>query len=160
MGYSKRQFVTAAFEEIGLASYVFDLQPQDLETALRRLDSMMAQWNALGIRLGYPLPGSPEFSDIDAESGVPDSANEAIICSLAVRIAPGFGKSLNAMTAVTAKHGYNTLLSRAAVPPPQQFPSTLPAGAGWKTWRDYDTPFVNPPVDPVTVGGDGVLTLE
>ena len=160
MTYSKRQFVTAAFEEIGLASYVFDLQPQDLETALRRLDAMMAEWNGKGIRLGYPLPGSPEFSDIDAESGVPDSANEAIICNLAMRIAPGFGKSLNQQTAVTARAGYNTLLSRAAMPPQQQFPSSLPSGAGWKAWRDYGNPFVRPPVDRVAVGGDGDLTLE
>jgi hypothetical protein len=85
VGYSKRQFVEAAFAEIGLASYVFDLQPQDLEQALRRLDAMMAEWNAKGIRLGYPLPGSPQDSDINAESEVPDSANEAIICNLGIR---------------------------------------------------------------------------
>jgi len=66
MGYSKRQFVEAAFEEVGLAAYVFDLQPQQLESALRRLDAMMAEWNAKGIRLGYPLPGSPQNSDINA----------------------------------------------------------------------------------------------
>lgn len=156
MGYSKRQFITAAFEEIGLASYVFDLQPQDLETALRRLDAMLAQWNAKGIRLGYPLPGSPQFSDIDAQSEVPDSANEAIICNLAMRLAPGFGKSLNALTASTAKMGYNTLLSRAAMPMPQQFPRTLPAGAGQKPWR-WDDPYMQPPLDPVTAGPDGPI---
>ena len=160
MGYSKRQFVTGAFEEIGLASYVFDLQPQDLETALRRLDAMMAEWNAKGIRLGYPLPGSPESSDLDAESGVPDSANEAIITNLAMRLAPGFGKTLNALTASTAKQGYNTLLSRAAMPAQMQFPASLPSGAGWKSWRDYGDPFVRPPVDRVAVGGDGDLILE
>jgi hypothetical protein len=160
MSYSKRQFVTAAFEEIGLASYVFDLQPQDLESALRRLDAMMAEWNAKGIRLAYPLPGSPEASDIDAESAVPDSANEAIITNLASRLAPSYGKTLNPMTAITAKNGYNTLLSRAAVPPERQFPSTLPAGAGWKPWRDYNDPYVRPPVDPVQVGPDGPLEFN
>lgn len=156
MGYSKRQFVTAAFEEIGLASYVFDLQPQDLETALRRLDAMIAEWNAKGIRLGYPLPGSPQFSDIDAQSEVPDSANEAIITNLAMRLAPGFGKTLNALTASTAKQGYNTLLSRAALPMVQQFPRTLPAGAGQKPWR-WDDPYMPQPIDPVTAGPDGPI---
>lgn len=156
MGYSKRQFVTAAFEEIGLASYVFDLQPQDLETALRRLDAMIAEWNAKGIRLGYPLPGSPQFSDIDAQSEVPDSANEAIITNLAMRLAPGFGKTLNALTASTAKQGYNTLLSRAAMPMVQQFPRTLPAGAGQKPWR-WDDPYMPQPIDPVTAGPDGPI---
>ena len=156
MGYSKRQFVTAAFEEIGLASYVFDLQPQDLETALRRLDAMIAEWHAKSIRLGYPIPGSPQFSDINAPSEVPDSANEAIICNLAMRLAPGFGKTLNALTASTAKMGYNTLLSRATMPMEQQFPRTLPAGAGQKPWR-WDDPFMQPPIDPVLAGPDGPI---
>jgi hypothetical protein len=87
MGYTKRQFVTSAFEEIGLADYVFDLQPEQLEAALRRLDSMMAEWNAAGIRLGYAMPSSPQDSDLDTETNVPDSAWEAIITNLAIRIA-------------------------------------------------------------------------
>lgn len=160
MGYSKRQFVTAAFEEIGLASYVFDLQPQDLETALRRLDAMMAEWNAKGIRLGYPLPSSPQFSDIDAPSEVPDSAYEAIITNLGIRLAPGFGKQLNPATLVTAKQGYNTLLSRAAIPTVQQLPSTMPAGAGWKPWRIWDDPFIRPPIDPIQSGPDGPIEFN
>jgi hypothetical protein len=157
MGYSKRQFVAAAFEEIGLASYAFDLQPQQFESALRRLDAMMASWNALGIRLGYPLPSSPQFSDIDAESEVPDSANEAIITNLAIKLAPGYGKQVMPETKATAKETYNTLLSRAAVPMEQQLPSTMPSGAGNKPWRVYDDPFLRPPVDPVLAGQDGPI---
>ena len=101
MGYSKRQFVEAAFEEVGLAAYAFDIQPQQLESALRRLDAMMA-----------------------------------------------------------AKQAYNTLLSRAAMPVEQQFPGTLPAGAGNKPWRIYDDPFLPAPVDPITVGTDGPLAFN
>lgn len=160
MGYSKRQFVTAAFEEMGLAAYVFDMQPEDEQTALRRLDAMMAEWNAKGIRLGYPLPGSPEDAELTEPSQVPDSANEAIITNLALRLTPVYGKQPNAMTLATAKAGYNTLLSRAAMPGEQQLPGTMPAGAGWKTWRWGRGPFVDAPTDPVAVGGDGKLTLE
>jgi hypothetical protein len=160
MGYSKRQFVAAAFEEIGLASYAFDLQPQQFESALRRLDAMMASWNALGIRLGYPLPSSPQFSDLDAESEVPDSANEAIITNLAVKIAPSYGKQVMPDTKATAKETYNTLLSRAAVPMEQQLPSTMPSGAGNKPWRVYDDPFLRPPVDPVLAGQDGPIQFN
>ncbi len=157
MGYSKRQFVTAAFEEIGLASYVFDLQPQDLESALRRLDAMMADWNGKGIRLAYPIPGSPQDSDINAASEVPDSANEAIITNLAMRLAPSYGKQVMPMTMATGKSAYNTLLSRATLPPQQQLPGSMPSGAGNKPWRVYDDPFLRPPVDPVLSGQDGVL---
>jgi hypothetical protein len=159
MGWTKRQFVTQAFEEIGLASYVFDLTPEQLDSALRRLDTMIASWNALGIRLGYPLPLSPQDTDLDTETGVPDAANEAVICNLAVRIAPSFGKQVSPGTMATAKFGYDTLMARAAMPHEQQFPRTLPAGAGQKPWR-YDDPFMPAPTDPVQVGPDGPLEFN
>jgi hypothetical protein len=160
MGYTKRQFVTAALEEIGLASYVFDLQPEQLQSALRRLDALMADWNGKGIRLGYPLPSSPQDSDLDEESNVPDSANEAVILNLAIRLAPSYGKQVAIETKASAKQGYDVLLQRATVPPQQQLPGSLPSGAGNKPWRVYDGPFIRPPVDPVIVGPDGPLEFN
>jgi hypothetical protein len=155
MGYSKLQFVQAAFEEIGLASYVFDLQPQQIESALRRLDAMMADWNGKGIRLAYPIPSNPENSDINAETGVPDSANEAIITNLALRLAPSYGKQVVPQTQVVARNAYQTLLSRATTPAEQQMPGTMPAGAGNKPWRLYDDPFLRRPEEGVLAGQDG-----
>ncbi|CAB4137558.1 Tail accessory factor GP4 [uncultured Caudovirales phage] len=160
MGYSKRQFVAAAFEEIGLASYVFDLQPEQLQSAMRRIDAMMADWNGKGIRLGYPLPNSPQDSDLDEPTLVPDWANEAIITNGAVRLAPGYGKVVMPETKAVAKDSYNTLLQRATMPPEQQLPATMPAGAGNKPWRVYDNPFIRPPVDPVDAGPDGPLQFN
>jgi len=157
MGYTKQQFISAAFEEIGLASYVFDLQPEQLESALRRLDAMMADWNAKGIRLGYPLPSSPQDSTLSEETLVPDSAYEAIICSLAIRLAPSFGKQVMVETKTTAKQGYDILLQRATFPLEKQLPATTPAGAGNKPWRVYDNPYVRPPYFPVDAGPDGPL---
>jgi len=155
MGYSKRQFVTAAFEEIGLASYIFDLQPEQLQSALRRLDAMMAEWNGKGIRLGYPIPGSPQDSDLDEPSEVPDSANEAIYTNLAIKIAPSYGKGVMPETKATAKEAYNTLLSRATTPNEMQLPGTMPSGAGNKSWRNYDNPFLQKPDESVLAGQDG-----
>jgi len=157
MGYSKRQFVAAAFEEIGLASYVFDLQPEQLQSAMRRLDAMMADWNGKGIRLGYPLPGSPQDSDLDEPTLGPDSANQAVITNLAIRLAPSYGKQVMIETKAVAKDSYNTLLQRATMPSEQQLPSTMPAGAGRKPWRTYDNPFLRIPTDPVLAGPDGQI---
>jgi hypothetical protein len=156
MSYTKRQFIEAAHDEIGLASYTFDLQPQQLESALRRLDAMMAEWNARGLRLAYPLPSSPQNSDIDAETNVPDSANQAIICNLALLISSSYGKTPMPQTMMLAKKSYDTLLARAAMPSEQQFPETLPRGAGQKPWR-YNGPFMPRPVDPVLTGPEGKL---
>jgi hypothetical protein len=160
MSYTKRQFVVAAFEEVGLASYVFDIQPEGLQSALRRLDSMLAEWNAKGIRLGFPLPSNPQDSDLDEDTFVPDSANEAIITNLAIRIAPSYGKNVSPDTKVIAKQGYNTLLSRAAIPAQQQLPGTMPAGAGNKPLRSHDNPYLIRPVDPVLAGPDGPIRFN
>jgi hypothetical protein len=148
--------VTQAFDEIGLASYIFDIQPEQLQSALRRLDTMMATWNGKGIRLGYPLPSSPQDSDLDEETLVPDSANEAIYTNLAIRIAPSFGKAVAVEVKVAAKQAYDILLQRAAAPIQMQLPREMPAGAGNKPWR-IDDPFVAPPTDPVQTGPEGFL---
>jgi hypothetical protein len=152
MSWTKRQYVTAALEELGIASYVFDLDADQIEAAVRRLDSMMAEWNGRGIRIGYPLPDSPGSTDIDAEAGTPDSAHDAILTNLAIRLAPSYGKQVAVETKTTARHALNTLLARAAFPSEMQLPSSLPSGAGNKGQT-----FTPEPDEPITSGPDGTL---
>ena len=160
MGWTKRQFIEQAFDEIGYASYIYDLSPSELESQKRRLDSMIATWNGKGIRLGYPIPSEPDSNDIDSETTVPDSANEAIYTNLALRIAPSFGKFVSIETKQAAKMGYETLLSRATMPDPMQLPGTMPAGQGNKTWRDTLDPFLLEPNNEIAVGTDSLLELN
>ena len=127
MSYTKRQLIDAAMNEIGLASYAFDLLPEQRENALRRLDSMMAEWNTRGLRLGYPVSDNPDDSDIDANSNIPDAAWEAVITNLAIRVAPSYGKQINVATATTARHALNTILARASMPSEMKLPS-MPSG--------------------------------
>jgi len=141
MSWTKRQFVEMAFEEIGYATSVYDLEPEQLQAALRRLDAMLATWNGLLIKINYPLPSSPESSDLDTETGVPDKAAEAIYLELAIRLAPTVGKQAQNETKVAAKAAYNELAKNEAMPQEKQFPVELPAGAGNKPWR-YDDPFI------------------
>lgn len=160
MSLSKRQFVYAAFEEIGLAGYVFDLSPEQLQSALRRLDAMMAEWNGKGIRVGYPIPSSPESSDLDEPSEVPDSANEAIITNLGIRLAPMFGKTVSVDTKIVAKGAYNTVLARATFPPQMQMPGSMPAGAGHKPIIGAISTFLTPPVESLDAGPDSIITFD
>lgn len=161
MGWTKRQFVVQAFEEIGYAQYVFDLEPEQLQAAARRLDSMMATWNGRGLRLGYPMPSSPEDTDLDTETGVPDAANEAIYTNLALRIAPTVGKSPAMETKQAARSAYRQLLLKTAQPLEKQFPATMPRGQGNKPWRGgNEDPFYPDPNDPLTVGNDGPLEFD
>ena len=155
---TKRQLIEAAHAEIGLADYVFDLPPEQLQLALRQLDSMMADWNGMGLRLGYPLPGAVGGSDLDEESGVPDRAWQAIVTNLAIRIAPSFGKQVMPETRSAASSALTMLLGKV-LPPQMQF-GRIPAGAGNKPWRWRNDPFLNRPSDPVEAGPDGDLEYD
>lgn len=159
MGATKRQFVTSALEEIGLASYIFDMPPDALASVLSRLDSMMAQWNAKGLRLGYPIPSTPGTSDPDEETDVPDAAWEAITTNLALRVAPMFGRTPQPETKATAKFAYDTIMAKAAMPPQMQLPAAMPAGAGNKPWV-WDDAFLQPPGDPLQAGSDSFLEFD
>ena len=121
---------------------------------------MMAAWNALGIRLAYPLPSNPQDSDLDEQTNVPDSSIEAIYTNLAIKLAPSYGKQVMPDTKTTAKESYNTLLSIAAMPNQQQMPGTMPSGAGNKPWRVYDNPFLRQPTTNVQIGGDSQLEFN
>ena len=162
MSWTKREFIVAAFGEVGLASYVFDLTPEQEQDALSRLDAMMATWNAAGIRVGYPLPSSPSASNIGDLTNVPDAANETIYQNLAIRIAPGFGKTVSSDTKISAKAGYIAMLTHAmGLPPEMQMPGTMPAGAGNRRWRGIENgPFLDSPTDPLLSGQDGQIQFD
>lgn len=146
MSWTKRQFIETAFEQIGLASYVFDLQPEQLESALRTLDAMVASWNAKGVKIGYPLPSSPESSNLDTETGVPDACNEAIYLSLAIRLAPTMGKLVSRETKVAARAALKNLYSLSAIPDQMQV-TNLPSGQGHKASGRRENRFLSPPTE-------------
>lgn len=128
---TKRQFVTLAFEEIGY-SYVYDLQPEQLQSAMKRLDAMMATWNGNGVKLNYPIPANPDDSDLDEETGVPDFSNEAIFLNLALRLAPLYGKVSNPDMKQSANIAYNVMLNRM-VRPKERKMQGVPMGSGNKS---------------------------
>lgn len=157
MSWTKRALISEAFSELGLAGSEFDLSPEEQQTALRRLDSMIAAWEEDGIRLGYLLPTSPQDSDPDDDSGIPDTAAETVYLQLAIRLSPGYGKALNAVTRKTAVEGYARLLRRASVVPPMSRPS-MPAGAGNR--RYGRSPFLPPQIiRPAGFDQDGNYTF-
>lgn len=160
MAWTKRQFVEAAFEEIGLAAYVFDLQPEQMNMALRRLDAMLATWNTKGIRLGYPLPSTPGAGDLDEDSNVPDAANQAIILNLAIQLAPAFGKATSMDTKRNAKDAYRGLLMISTRPMEMQMPGSMPAGAGNKPWQGFDREYLEEPSDPLLAGDDSAIEFD
>lgn len=162
MSWTKRQLVEQAFDEIGLAAYVYDLQPEQLESALRSMDAMVAGWNTNGIRINYPLKDNPNNSDLDEDSGVPDFCIEAIYLGLACRLAPRYGKVVAIETKQYADMAYNNMANQLTeLPHERQLPRTMPRGQGTKPWRNFNNPFVYAPTtDDILAGGDGPIEFE
>lgn len=159
--WTKREFITQAFEEIGLAAYVFDLTVEQLNSALRRLDAMVGGWAANGVRINYPLPSSPSEADLDQACNVPDFAIEAIYTNLAVRLAPSLGKTVAPETKQVADMAYSNMANQVAIPTMErQLPMTMPRGQGTKPWRNFNNPFVNKPVDPILAGSDNQIDFN
>lgn len=132
MATTKREIVLDMFEMIGLASYEFDLQPEEMDSARKRLDRMMAAWGGLGINMGYTQPTDPNDSDLDEDSGLPDTAIAGVAANLALLVAPGKGKTLSVDVRLIAKQFYNGILAQFSKVPNMQLPDNLPVGAGNK----------------------------
>lgn len=143
MSYTKGQLVHAALEEIGIADYDFDVGPEQTESALRRLDAMMMQWNERGVLLSYPI-GDPGSTSLDEDSNIPASAWEAVITNLAIRVAQGYGKQVSMETKAIAKKSLSTLLIQASKPRTMRLRS-MPSGQGYKS---HDRRFIEPEADP------------
>lgn len=163
MGWTKRQIIEDAYGELALAGYVFDIQPEEMQAALRKLDTMMGTWSAQGVRLPYAFGATPDSSDLDQDSGLPLLAVGAVHLALAVQIAASKGKALAASTKSNAKQAYDALVSYLADAElgEQQLPNTLPLGAGTKPWRTINRPFMpTPDTAPIQIGADGGLDFS
>ena len=158
MGYTKRDFVLAALTEIGIASSSFQIMPDELTSAVNRLDAMMAEWDASGIHLGYPL-ATPTTTDVNAETSVYPYAVEAVTLNLAVRLAPQYGREVMPSTMASAKAAKSTVIMRMTAPPNMSMPVTMPLGNGAKPWLNTGNPFVAEEDEEITVAREGDLTF-
>lgn len=157
MGWTKQHFLERAYAKIGMAGYVFDLEAEQVDAAVSELDAMMAEWNALGIRVGWPGTSDPSSNNPAQQTGVQDYARTAIIYNLAIRLASDHGKTVSAETRSTAHRGYTALLTRAVRPLPVQQPATMIAGQGHRGYSHHAHVFLTPPSDPLAAGPDSQI---
>jgi len=106
----------------------------------------MAEWNASGVRISYPL-SDPDNSDISQATSVPDAAYEAIRSNLALKLAPQYGRQVMPATMKAASQALQTLRARFAVPPIAPYRPGTPLGAGNRPLMFGRGPFIqNAPV--------------
>ena len=135
-GYSKLDLVNAAFNEIGFANYIYDIDPEQLNRVMMQMDAMLMNWKAQGINVGYYQTYTPGQSDINSDSGLPSTAIEACYLGLAKRIAPSFGKALSPDTIKNFGDAWRAMLANIARDIPYHAPGHIVSGAGNRSWVD------------------------
>ena len=133
MAITKRQIVEAAYEEIAMAGWVYDLDPAELSFALRRLEMMMAMWaETYLVDIGYNVTTNPADARVTDEAGIVAGHMLALSMNLAVEIARAKGKRMNPATVAAAVDGLNRVLGTVPVLP-RAMPADLPLGAGYRS---------------------------
>lgn len=149
---TKAVLLDLMFEECGRAGYEFDRSPGEDASALRRLDALMAEWQAQGIALNYNFPATFGQSQPADAAGIPDSAVNTVAAWGAMRIAPGMGKSISPETRKAMSDGLAFLRAETATIPSMKLPTTTGMGIGkksWSVWYPFNTD--QWPTDPITL---------
>ena len=157
MSWKKDEIVKYALEEIGIPQN--EVQAQEIESGISRLNILLAGWNVDGIRLGAPLSSSPDVLDTNQDTELPDWAVRAAITNLALELAPSYGRQISPTTIVAAKKAKKILRNQAGYPVPDQvFNSHLPLGAGNATSGQGRT-FVGDAEETILAGNDSELEI-
>lgn len=125
----KRRILKQALTEIGIASYAFDVTAEEYQSALAVMDGMAAELFPTH-QTGYIFPADGVESDPDDEAGITESAFPMFYTNLALRLAPGYGKTVSAWTVKAAKDSLDRYQLNNLTIPERCLPGTMPVGQG------------------------------
>lgn len=147
MNFTKAGVVADAYSQMRISGITVNPTPQDVEVALNRLETMMAELSARHVCMNYEFEENPNPSTFH---GVDRRHHYMMATNLAVRLCPDFGKDVPAKLQSAATVSYETSSSIAAVETIREvpYPSRMPRGAGqrrFNRWRRF-FPSNRPPV--------------
>ena len=134
-GILKRDIIERAFTMLGMAGYVFGREPDEIAYALGELNSLMAEWEAEGIGLGYAY--TDELGSGEEASGIARADINGVVCGLTEAIAAAQGKTLppEAMKRITKS--IMSLRARYATIPKMPFAARTQSGLGNRGRRTF-----------------------
>lgn len=127
-GIPKIDIIQMAFEDCALAGFTFEQSPEEVASALRKLNVMMAEspWN----RLGYVQPDNGSQGEATDLSGLPADTVNAVSGYLAQRLAASIGKSFSTEAGAQMAKAYNLLFAQNHVIPKMRLAPDTPVGQG------------------------------
>jgi len=149
---TKRDLIDEAYELMGLGSYEFDLSPEQINLALRRLNQLCGEWDSIGVRIAFNSSG-----DLNDDSGISIESQYAVTSELSIRLMPTFGKMPSPALSISAKRAYLALLNASSQIDEYTYPSTMPFGRGNRRSTRDNQYFTE--TDPLQSGPDGELNF-
>lgn len=117
--------VKGALKHISVGTAESPLTPDEAQDGLSDLNDMLSAWEVGGLALGF-IP----VTDINSVAELPDGAIGAIKASLAMRLAPQYGKIVSPSLIELIRTSFNDVLVAYAPHINVQYPDTLPMGSG------------------------------
>lgn len=153
-GDLKIDLISGAYSKLRISGLTVIPGPEDTELALMLLESMLDEYEARNICVGYKFEDEP---DSNSPSGVDRKYWDAIKCNLAVRLIPDFGKGQqpDPVLITQGQAALSFLSSSTALVRQVQAPSRMPLGSGnryyGQRWRNYNAPVSEAPLNCETI---------
>lgn len=132
---TKIQLVSQAFDELRINGITSSADNEDVVLALQSLEQLVSE---LTFDIGWIYEDEP---DPNTNAGIPVWAESAIYLSLAVRIAPRYGKDAN-LIRTQAESAMSRLLGRVRRPRQINYPGRMPMGMGNRRQYRYENQFM------------------
>ena len=142
-GDLKGDRINGAYSQLRISGLTVQPTPEDLELALDRLESMMAEWKSRNICAGYAFEDEP---DPNTPHNVERSAWQAIDTNLATFLSPDFNKQEHPRLASRASTSLSTLSGVSALNLLREvnYPARQPRGQGNTFRHNRWTRFYHP----------------
>lgn len=120
-----REVVEDAMEDITVKKAEVALTDDELQSGIRRLNDMLAQWNELGIIVGYnPVTNGDDVLELEP------AATAAVKAKLAIKLAPSYSKVVTPALVENAREAMEMLETANSHIGEIAYPDTLPIGSG------------------------------
>lgn len=124
------QVIKYALQEIITQASESPLEPDEYQDCIFALNSMMFEYDAGGIHLGFT-----EVTSLGDDITVPAGAISGIVSNLALRVAPQFMGSVTPELMKKASDGYKVMCKLGVTIEPTQFGGLVPIGSGNQNWN-------------------------
>lgn len=140
---TKGEVINRAYSQLKISGLTSSPQPGEIENALNRLESMMAEFDGRNICLDYIFEDKP---DPASSSGVDIQFNQMMETNLAIRLVPDFGKKASQDDSLLkldkqAIQSLSNASARSAVVNRTIYPRRQAIGSGntfrWQRWRRF-----------------------